>query len=119
MNAPNVTSTEGSPLFSIVSAAGTQIGTDESGPYNTFPGMSHKTSVTLIEDRPIKNISEQNDTISFVYIEQLTAYTVQWMVNGELIESKDYNLDGSENLELPTKEGLKQEPSPIEKLITI
>ena len=103
-NAPNVTSTKGSPLYSIVSASGTEIGTPKKGAYNTFPGKSGKTSVTLIAGRPITNITESNETISLVYIEEMTSYTVKWMVNGKLLESKEYSVDGSENLKLPTKE---------------
>ena len=103
-NAPNVTSTQGSPLYSIVSAKGTRIGTEEDGPYNTFPGKANRDSIMLLPDRPLRQITETNDTISLIFIEELFAYTVRWMVNGELLESKDYNLDGSENLEMPTKE---------------
>lgn len=102
-NAPNLTATKGSPLYTVVSASGTEIGTDSNGAYNTFPGKGNKTHVTLISGKPLKDITEKNGVVSLVYIENLTSYPVSWVVNGAVLESREYAVDGSEDLVLPAK----------------
>ena len=107
-NAPNNSSTSGAPLYTVVSATGTKIGWDGSTdncPKNTFPGSGKKTSWTGISGKPLLNITESNGVISLVYIEEPVEqnYTVTWVVNGQTLETKTYNINGTENLVLPTK----------------
>ena len=101
-NEPN--NTANNPYFTIVSAYGSKIGWDGSTdncPWNTFPGTKKKTSWSGVSGKPLKDIKESNGLITLTYIDAATAYTVRWMVNGEEIASREYNIDGSEDLVLP------------------
>ena len=77
-NAPNNDATSGSPLYTIVSASGTKIGTHmnstetayvEDGPKNPFPG-SAKVTYTTIASKPLSNIKEAKSLITLTYIEE-------------------------------------------------
>lgn len=94
-NAPNNDETTGSPLYTIVSASGTKIGTHSNssgtasvydGPKNPFPGSANVTSKTL-EGKPLKNIKESNGVITLTYIEEpvipVDPFDVVFMANGE------------------------------------
>ena len=52
--------------------------------------------------RPLKDITRDGKQIKLTYIDNLTSFLVQWFVNGELLESREYSKDGSEKLILPT-----------------
>ena len=93
-NAPNNDDTSGSPLYTIVSASGTKIGTHSNsdqtayvydGPKNPFPGSGKVTSKT-IAGKPLLNIAESNKRITLTYIEEPTVvvdpFTITWMSNG-------------------------------------
>lgn len=89
-NAPNNTSTTGSPLHTVVSATGTKIGWDGSTdncPKNTFPGSGRKTSWTGVSGKPLLNIAESNGVITLTYIEEPTVpvdpFDLIWKVGGE------------------------------------
>lgn len=72
-NAPNNTGTTGSPLYTVVSADGTKIGTKNGVDYcprNTFPGSKNKTSWNGVSGKPLLNISEANGIITLTYIEE-------------------------------------------------
>ena len=74
-NAPNNTSTSGSPLYTVVSATGTKIGWDGSTdncPKNTFPGSGNKTSWSGVSGKPLLNIAEANGVVTLTYIEEPT-----------------------------------------------
>ncbi len=101
-NTPN--NTANSLRYTVVSASGDRIG----GEYcskNTFPGSAKVTTWTGISGKPLLNITESNGVISLVYIEEPVEqnYTVTWVVNGQTLETKTYNINGTENLVLPTK----------------
>ena len=94
-NAPNNDETTGSPLYTIVSASGTKIGSHSNssgtayiydGPKNPFPGSANVTSKTL-EGKPLKNIKESNGVITLTYIEEpvipVDPFDVVFMANGE------------------------------------
>lgn len=75
-NEPN--NTANNPLYTIVSASGTKIGThmnsDETayvydGPKNPYPGSTSVTTKT-IANKPLKEITEKNGIISLIYIEE-------------------------------------------------
>ena len=55
-----------------------------------------------VKGKPLKEITRDGDDITLVYIENLTSYPVYWVVNGKVIESREYEVDGSEDLVLPT-----------------
>lgn len=106
-NEPN--NTDRKPLYTIVSASGTGIGTYRNeqgtsyiydGPKNVFPGSAKVTSWEGLTGKPLKEIKESNGVISLVYIDAPAGNTVQWVVNGEVIESKTYE-DGAA-LQLPS-----------------
>ena len=100
-NTPNHTETPGSPLYTVVSASGTEIGRSSTGGKNTFPGEDQVDNVTLIEDRPITDIIEENGMISFVYVHPYTEYEVHWIVEEDTIETQKYSIEGTDDLELP------------------
>ena len=111
-NSPNESSTYGAPLHTIVSATGTTVGSyaddyysyHDDCPKNPFPGTGKKSSYTDISGKPLLNIKESNKIITLTYIEEPSpeTYKVTWMVNGEVLETQDYALDGSQKLVLPT-----------------
>lgn len=77
-NAPNNDATSGSPLYTIVSASGTKIGTHSNssqtayvydGPKNPFPGSAKVTS-KIVAGKPLLNIAESNKLITLTYIEE-------------------------------------------------
>ena len=88
-----------SPRFTLVCSQGSKIG-GSSASNNVFPNGLTK-SWSAVANKPIKQITENNDIISLIYIEQPAVYTVQWMVDGELLEETEYAIDGSEDLRLP------------------
>ena len=90
------------PRFTLVCSQGSKIG-GSSASNNVFPNGLTK-SWSAVANKPLKQITENNDIISLIYIEQPAVYTVQWMVDGELIEEAEYAIDGSEDLKLPTEE---------------
>ena len=107
-NAPN--NTAGSPRYTLVSASGTKIGThvnsrqtayEYDGPKNPYPGSANVTTKT-VAGKPLKDIKESNKQISLVYIDNATSYVVNWYVNGEKVASREYAVDGSEDLVVPT-----------------
>ena len=94
-NAPNNDDTSGSPLYTLVSASGTKIGTHQNssqtayvydGPKNPYPGSANVTSKTLITGKPLKNIKEANQLITLTYIEEpvtpVDPFDVTFMSNG-------------------------------------
>ena len=106
-NAPNNDKTSGSPLYTIASSYGTQIGyaydewyydysnqqykpyTDtghDCAPHNTYPGTKKVTTKT-IAGKPLKSITEKNGVISLIYIEEpvipVEPFEVVFMANGE------------------------------------
>lgn len=94
-NAPNADDTSGSPLYTIVSASGTKIGTHINssetayvydGPKNPFPGSQNVTSKT-IAGKPLLNIAESNGVVTLTYIEEpavvVDPFEIAWMANGE------------------------------------
>lgn len=93
-NAPNNDDTSGSPLYTLVSASGTKIGTYQNssqtayvydGPKNPYPGSAKVTSKT-IAGKPLKNIKEANQLITLTYIEEpvipVDPFDVTFMSNG-------------------------------------
>lgn len=75
-NEPN--NTANNPLYTIVSASGTKIGTHMNsnqtarvydGPKNPYPGSKSVTTKT-IANKPLKEITEKNGIISLIYIEE-------------------------------------------------
>jgi M6 family metalloprotease-like protein len=91
--------TANKPRYTLVIPEGTKIGSKYSTK-NVWPYGS-KTSWEGVSGKPLLNIARQGEQITLVYIEELTSYPVRWYVNGELLEEKEYNVDGSEDLVLP------------------
>lgn len=93
-NAPNGDDTSGSPLYTIVSASGTKIGThinrsetayEYDGPNNPCPGAANVHSKT-IANKPLLDIQEANGVITLTYIEEpavvIDPFELTWMVGG-------------------------------------
>ncbi len=91
-NAPNGDDTSGSPLYTIVSASGTKIGThinrsetayEYDGPNNPYPGAANVHSKT-IANKPLLDIQEANGVITLTYIEEpavvIDPFELTWMV---------------------------------------
>ena len=97
-NAPNNTANK--PRYTLVIPSGTKIGSNY-GEKNVWPYGS-TNSWEGVSGKPLKDITRSGNDIKLIYIEDITSYKVQWIVNGELLESREYNLDGSEDLVLPT-----------------
>jgi len=98
-NCPNNTANK--PRYTLVIPSGKKIG-DNYGEKNVWPYGS-TNSWSGLSGKPLKDITRVGNQIQLVYIEDLKSYPVQWVVNGELLESREYNKDGSESLALPTK----------------
>lgn len=91
-NVPNGDATSGSPLYTIVSASGTKIGTHvnsagtsyvEDGPKNPYPGSAKVTTKT-IAGKPLLNIKETNGVITLTYIEEpVDPFDIIWKANGQ------------------------------------
>ena len=110
-NAPNNDDTSGSPLYTLVSASGTKIGTHQNssqtayvydGPKNPYPGSANVTSKTLITGKPLKNIKEANQLITLTYIEEpvipVDPFDVVFVANGEGFDT----IQSTGKLVLPT-----------------
>lgn len=94
-NAPNNSNTSGAPLYTIVSATGTKIGTwyNESTeayvndcPKNPFPGTGKKTSWSGVSGKPLLNIKESNKIVTLTYIEEpapvVDPFELTWKADG-------------------------------------
>lgn len=94
-NAPNNDDTSGSPLYTVVSASGTKIGThlnssetayEYDGPKNPFPGSAKVISKT-VAGKDLKSIKESNNLITLIYIEEpvipVDPFDIVYMANGE------------------------------------
>ena len=99
-NEPNLTQ-NGSPHYTLVIPSGTKIGEDY-GAKNVWP-YSSTNSWSGVSGKPLKDITKSGNNISLIYIEEPQNNVVTWMVNGEVLETKEYAKDGSQNLVLPTK----------------
>ena len=97
-NMPN--NIDNDPKYTIVCSSGERRG-EGYGETNVFP-YGDITSWTEVTGKPLKNITRDGDLIRLVYIDEPQYYSVKWMVNGELLETARYNIDGSENLRLPS-----------------
>lgn len=98
-NTPNNTANR--PLYTLVCPSGNKVGANY-GSKNVWPYNS-TNSWSGVNGKPLKDITRVGDQVQLIYIEDVKSYPVQWMVNGELLESREYNKDGSEDLTLPTK----------------
>ena len=97
-NTPN--NTANSPNYTIVCSSGTRIG-GYSGSKNVFP-YNTVNSWEGVTGKPLMDITRDGDLIRLIYIDEPQNYSVKWMVNGELLETARYKIDGSENLRLPS-----------------
>lgn len=96
-NAPNDAASY--PRYTLASATGytTNIGSTK----DPFPGTGNKTSWTGVSDKPLKDIREQNGVVTLTYLDVFLGYTVNWVADGETIESKVYEQAGMP-LQMPT-----------------
>ena len=96
-NAPN--NTASFPRYTLASATGytTSIGSAK----DPFPGTGNRTSWTGVSDKPLKDIREQNGVVTLTYLDIFLGYTVNWVADGETIESKVYEQAGMP-LQMPT-----------------
>lgn len=101
-NNNKVNNTANDPYMTIVSAYGTEIGKGSNAKNNPFPGSQKVTSWEGLTGKPLMGITEKDSVVSLVYID--APYTVTWMADGEVIETKQYKWDGSEALVAPTSE---------------
>ena len=87
------------PSYTIESATGfrTNIGSSR----DPFPGAAGVSTWAGIHGMPLKDIREENGVVTLVYGEEFLGYTVNWSVDGEIVESKVYMTSG-EDLEMPT-----------------
>ena len=101
-NSPNNTSNN--PKYTLVIPSGTKIGSDY-GTKNVWPYGS-TNSWEGVSGKPLKEITKVGNNIELIYIDEPSepVYTVTWMVNGEVLETAKYAMDGSEDLVLPTAE---------------
>lgn len=97
-NEPNNTANR--PRYTLVIPSGTRIGANR-GSQNVWP-YADKNTWEGVSGRPLKDITRDGKQIKLTYIDNLTSFLVQWFVNGELLESREYSKDGSEELSLPT-----------------
>ena len=88
------------PLYTIVCSSGTKIGSSY-GARNVFPYGNVK-SWEGVNGKPLTDITREGELIHLVYISESTQYTVKWMVNGQVLETARYDIDGSEDLRLPS-----------------
>ncbi len=97
-NEPN--NTARSPRYTVSSATGnaTSIGTSS----DTYPGTKKVTTWTKLSDKPLKDITEENGAVSFIYIEAEEAPVVTWVVDGDTIETAEYA--AGDALQLPSAE---------------
>lgn len=96
-NAPNDAASY--PRYTLASATGytTSIGSAK----DPFPGTGNRTSWTGVSDKPLKDIREQNGVVALTYLDVFLGYTVNWVADGETIESKVYEQAGMP-LQMPT-----------------
>ena len=97
-NTPNNTANK--PNYTVVCSSGTKIGSGY-GSTNVFP-YDDITSWNDMPGKPLTDITRDGDYIRLIHIAEPQYYSVKWMVNGELLETARYNLDGSENLRMPS-----------------
>ena len=97
-NEPN--NTKNNPYYTIVCSSGTKIG-EGFGSQNVFP-YNTVDSWEGVSGKPLMDITRDGDLIRLVYMNEPQYYSVKWMVNGELLETARYNIDGSENLRMPS-----------------
>ena len=101
-NVPN--NSANNPRYTLVIPSGTKIGASY-GSKNVWP-YGTKNSWEGVSGKPLKEITKDGNTINLIYIEEPVAptYQVNWIANGQIIETAEYNLDGSESLRLPAAE---------------
>ena len=96
-NAPNDAASY--PRYTLASATGYTTGIGSAK--DPFPGTGNKTSWTGVSDKPLKDIREQNGVVTLTYLDVFLGYTVNWVADGETIESKVYEQAGMP-LQMPT-----------------
>ncbi len=97
-NEPN--NTAGQPRYTLISAQGKKTGIGTAA--DPYPGTRNTTAWSSIASKPVKDIAENNGVISFIYINNVeTAPMVVWMVDGDTLETKEYQ--AGEVLQLPAK----------------
>lgn len=97
-NTPN--NTANNPKYTLIIPSGTKIGTGY-GSQNVWPYNS-KNSWEGVSGKPLKDIKKEGNTVTLTYIDvPVTAYIVKWVVDGEVVATQEYALDGSEDLVLP------------------
>ena len=101
-NTPN--NTANNPRYTLVIPSGTKIG-GSNGLKNVWP-YSTKNSWDGVSDKPLKDIKKVEDNITLTYIEEPSdpVYKVKWVVDGEVIETVEYSIEGTDDLTLPTAE---------------
>lgn len=96
-NAPNDAASY--PRYTLASATGYTTGIGSAK--DPFPGTGNRTSWTGVSDKPLKDIREQNGVVTLTYLDVFLGYTVNWVADGETIESKVYEQAGMP-LQMPT-----------------
>lgn len=96
-NEPN--NTDEKPLYTILSASGTTIGTDA----NPFPGTENVTLWNGLRKQSLKDIKEQSGVITMSYVSVVPTCEINWMVDGQLWEKQTYVSNGVDELYLPDK----------------
>ncbi|MCR5049523.1 MAG: M6 family metalloprotease domain-containing protein [Paludibacteraceae bacterium] len=95
-NTPN--NTANNPLFTIICSDGTIIGS-ENPEGNVFGGSNpDATTWTSMDEKPVIGIQEIDSIIHAAFLADTTAFVVNWLVDGDTIETKSY---GYEPLQLP------------------
>ena len=87
------------PKYTLVIPSGTKIGSGY-GEKNVWPYNS-LNSWEGVSGKPLIQITRKDDDITLFYLNEITSNTVKWVVNGEVIETREYDVDGIEDLELP------------------
>lgn len=96
-NEPN--NTASFPRYTVESASGYTTGIGKAR--DPFPGTGNVTMWSKISGTPLKDIREENGVIMLTYKDVFLGYTVNWVADGETIESKVYKEAGVP-LEMPT-----------------
>ncbi len=98
-NANKANNTANFPRYTIESATGYRVGIGS--PRDPFPGTSFVNRWNGVSGKPLKEISETNGVVTLVYKELFLGYTVKWVADGKVVESRLYPNDG-DDLQLPT-----------------
>ncbi len=96
-NVPNNTAML--PRYTIESATGFTVNIGSAR--DPFPGEAGVSTWAGLQGTPLQNIREEDGVVTLVYGDVFLGYTVNWAVDGEIVESKVY-MNSGKDLDMPT-----------------